>query len=191
MTSVIFLLTILTLLVMLIRALIKLISHRPVRRTLIKISLIVVGYGLLWMLFKLSQKMVPVPLDTQVCFDDWCATVTRAERRVTGDSTLIVLHLEMFNNARGIAQQPSEPRVHILDSNGYAWGYSEKEQQDYEKHNGAQPGITHRLELHQSMETVLVFTVPKNASGLKALIEEGPWITNLLFPVDEQVFLIQ
>jgi hypothetical protein len=26
---------------------------------------------------------------------------------------------------------------------------------------------------------------------LKALIEEGPWITDLLFPVDEQVFLIR
>jgi hypothetical protein len=41
------------------------------------------------------------------------------------------------------------------------------------------------------METVLVFAVPKNSTGLKALIEAGPWIANLLFPVDEQVFLIR
>jgi hypothetical protein len=190
MTTLIFLLTVVTLLVMVIRTSIKLIRHKPVRRTLITMGVIFACYGLAWMVCKLSQKIVPVPLGTQVCFDDWCATVTSTERQVTGDSALIVLHMEMFNNARGIAQKPSEPRVYILDSNGHAWAYSEEEQQEYEKLNGIQPGIAHRLELYQSMRTVLVFTVPKNARDLKVLIEEGPWITNLLFPVDEQAFLI-
>ena len=191
MTSLIFLLTFLTLIVLLIRTLLKIVSHKSTRRTLMAMGLIIAGYGVAWTVFKLTQKLVPVPLSTQVCFDDWCATVVKSERQSAGDSTVIALHIEMFNNARGIAQKPSEPRVHILDFNGHAWPYSVKEQADYEKSSGVQPGIAHRLELHQSMGTVLVFTVPKNATGLKALIEEGPWITDLLLPVNEQVFLIQ
>ena len=184
-------LAVLTLIVLFIRLLIKVIRRKPVRGTLVALGLIIAGYGLGWTVFKLIQKQVPVALGTQVCFDDWCATIARTERRTAGDSVVIILHIKMFNNARGIAQTPSEPRVHILDANGHAWAYSVKGQQDYEKDNGAQPGIAHRLELHQSLETASVFIVPKNAAGLKALIEEGPWIADLIFPADEQVFLIR
>ncbi len=189
MTSLIFLLTVLTLIVLIIRIIVKLTRRKPVRRGLIVLGVVVGVYGLGWMVFKLTQEVTPVPLGTEVCFDDWCATVAKTEQKVSDDSTLIILHIEMFNNARGIAQTPSEPRVHLLGANGTAWPYSANEQRTYEKQNGIQPGIAHRLELHQSMETALVFAVPKNTPGLKALIEEGPWITNLLFPVDEQVFL--
>jgi hypothetical protein len=191
MTTLVFLLTGLTLFLLLIILLLRFLRRKPVRRTILSIGVIIGVYGLIWTIFKLTEKLVPSPLGSQVCFDDWCATVTKADKQAAGDSTLIILHIEMFNNARGIAQKPSEPRVHILDSRGHAWPYSEIEQREYEKRNGIQPGIGHRLELHQSMETVLVFTVPKNASDLKAIIEEGPWITNLIFPEDEQVFFLQ
>jgi hypothetical protein len=191
MTSLIFLLTVLTLFVLFIRTLIKLVRRKPVRRTLATIGLVIAGYSLVWTVFKLTQKLIPVPLGTQVCFDDWCATVVNAERQTAGDSIVIILHIEMSNNARGIAQKPSEPRVHILDVNNQARSYSVTGQQEYEKHNGTQPGIAHRLELHQSMGTVLIFTVPKTSTDLKVLIEEGPWITDLLFLADEEVFLIR
>jgi hypothetical protein len=62
---------------------------------------------------------------------------------------------------------------------------------DFEKRKGKQPGIGHRLELQQSAETTLVFSIPKTATGLKALIEEGPWLTNLLFPGNEDVFPLE
>jgi hypothetical protein len=42
--------------------------------------------------------------------------------------------------------------------------------------------------LHQTLETLLVFDVPNEARGLKALIEEGPPITLLLLPDDREVF---
>jgi hypothetical protein len=190
MTSLLFLLATATLVVLSIRILIRLFRNKPIRGTLIAMGLLIVGYGLAWSLLKRAQKLLAVPLGTQVCFDDWCASVVKAERQAVGDSSLIILHIEMFNNARGIAQTPSEPRVHILDANGQALPFSVNRQQEYEKYNGAQPGIAHRLELHQSMETVLVFILPRTAKDLKAKIEEGPWITNLLFPEDEQVFLI-
>ncbi len=121
MTSLLFLLTVLTLLVLLIRMLIKLTRRKIIKGALIAMGLIIVGYGLTWTVFKLSQKLLPIPLGTQVCFDDWCATVVKAERQTAGDSTVIVLHIEMFNNARGISQKPSEPRIHILDTTGKAW----------------------------------------------------------------------
>jgi hypothetical protein len=191
MTSLIFLAALLALVVLVIRLVVKLARRKPAGRSLAVIAIIVVGYGLGWAVFKLTQKVSPVPFGTQVCFDDWCATVTAAEKKAIGDSLLIALHMEMINNARGIAQTPSEPRVHLVDDRGNIWAYSVAAQKSYEKQNGPQPGMGHRLELHQSMETVLVFAVPPNAAGLSALIEEGPWITGLLFPVDEQVFLIR
>lgn len=191
MTSLIFLLTALTLLVLFIRTIIKLARRKPVWRIITVICIVVVVYGLAWTVFKSTQKLAPAPMGTQVCFDDWCATVTRAERQDAGDSSLIILHIKMFNNARGIAQTPSEPRVHILDPDGHAWPFSLKAQAAYEKRYGTQPGIAHRLELHQSMETVMVFALPRGITNLQALIEEGPWITNLLFPEDEMVFNLE
>ena len=56
---------------------------------------------------------------------------------------------------------------------------------------GNQPRIDSRLELHESKKMLLVFVVPKNASGLRAVIEEGPFITDLLFAEDQTVFLIK
>jgi guanyl-specific ribonuclease Sa len=53
---------------------------------------------------------------------------------------------------------------------------------------GGQPELDQRLELHQTLETLLVFDVPNEARGLKALIEEGPPFTLLLLPDDREVF---
>lgn len=156
MTSLIFLLTFLTLVVLFIRMLIKLIKHKPVRQTFMVMGLVIACYGVTWTVFKLTQKFVSVPMGTQVCFDDWCANIVKTEQMAAGDSTVIRLHIKMFNNARGIAQTPSDPRVNILDASGQTWTYSIKRQQDFETHNGTQPGIAHRLELHQSMGTILV-----------------------------------
>jgi hypothetical protein len=96
----------------------------------------------------------------------------------------------MSNNAKGIAQKPSEPRVHIIDDNGNSYSFSPEGQLALEKQKGKQIPIDERLELHQSLETQLVFDVPKDAKGLKALIEEGPFITKLLFNENKEVFLI-
>jgi hypothetical protein len=188
MTSLIFLLTLLFLLVMAVRAIIKVAKRKPVRHTLWVMAIVVFGYGLTWYLFAEIRKEVRVPMGTEVCFDDWCATVVKADRQVDADSTMVLLHLRMANHARGIAQTPSEPRVYILDANGRAWSFSNQGQREYEKHNGKQPGIGHRLELNQFMETVMVFKIPRASRGLRAIIEEGPGITNLLFPEDEDVF---
>ncbi len=199
MASLIFLLTVLILFVLLVRLIVKAIRKRPLAPTAKIMAAMVAGYFMLWLLFYYRQKKVTVPLGTNVCFDDWCATVTGVEQGpaiqqqfslLKTDSTWIVLNLRMSNQARGIGQKPSEPRVHILDDRGHAWPISAPGQQVFEKFAGPQPGIGHRLELHQSLETKLVFAVPKSSRHLKALIEEGPFITRFLFPDDEEVFSI-
>jgi len=96
----------------------------------------------------------------------------------------------MSNHARGIAQKPSEPRVHIIDERGNSYSYSAEGQQALEKQIGNQIRLDQRLELHQSLETQLVFDIPKEAKNLKVLIEEGPFITKLLFNENREVFLI-
>jgi len=102
----------------------------------------------------------------------------------------IILHIKMSNRAKGIAQKPSEPRVHIKDEKGNSWSFSAQGQKELDNLIGNQIPIDQKLELHQSVETQVVFDIPQNAKKLYALIEEGPFITNLLLQDDKQVFLI-
>jgi len=199
MASLIFLLTVLILLILGIGIIINVIRHKPFGLKLKLAAVISVVYSISWIAFNLLSKDVPVALGTDICFDDWCAAVTQIDNgpavqkqfeRLHTDSTWIVLTLKMSNHARGIAQKPSEPRVHIIDAGDKEWARSKKGQELLEQTAGAQPGIGQRLELRQSLETKLVFAVPVQSTGLKVLIEEGPFITNLLFPDDRQVFLV-
>jgi len=190
MTTLIFMLTVLGMAVQLSIIIIKAISDQPVKPSLKAMGWIVLTYIVLWVVFDLTRKQVNIPPGTDVCFDDWCATVLKAERQPDTDSIRIALRVRVSNHARGIAQTPSEPRVHILDQTGRSWAYSTAAQKDFERLNGTQPGIAHRLALGRSLETVMVFALPKNSVRLTAKIEEGPWITNLLFPENEQVFAL-
>ena len=198
--SLIFLLTAIALIVLIIRLFINVVRRRSVWPSLKIILIVVALYSAAWLIFYWSSKNVVAPLGTAVCFDDWCATVTQTEsgpaiqkqfERLHSDSSYIIIHIRMINQARGIAQTPSDPRVHILDKNENAWTYSARAQKILELTSGPQPGIGHRLELHQSLETLLVFAVPKTTDGLNVLIEEGPPITRLIFPEDKMVFAVK
>lgn len=190
MTALIFFFTASILVILLIRLFVKLIRRKPVRNTLKLIGGIVLTYSTLWAVFDLMRKRVPVPMGTAICFDDWCATVNGASQSPAGDSLQVVLNITMSNHALGITQSPSEPRVQLLDASGKCWTYSFNAQRVYEIGHGVQPGISHQLKLHESLGTVLVFRVPKNTTSLSALIQEGPWITHLLFPENQMIFIL-
>jgi hypothetical protein len=196
MASLIFIATCITVLILLIRMIIKITKHKSTVTTLRTIAIILFCYGLLWVIFYFKSAEIAVPFDTDVCFDDWCATITQAERPKTlGEQDphgqFIVLQIRMSNHARGIAQKPSEPRVTIIDGQGHSWGFSIVGQQALENVIGKQIAIDERLQLHQSLETKIVFDVPKEAKDLKALIEEGPFITSFLLKDDIRVFILQ
>lgn len=176
MTTLLFLITLVTLSVLLITTLIAAFRRRPTRRKVISMIFILGGYGILWVFCYMQEKLVEVPLGTDICFDDWCATVTKVDRLM--DSTTIVLHIRMSNHARGISQKPDEPRIHLLDRNG----------KRYKPIHAGNPPLDSRLQLHESLETVLTYSVPKSTRGLVALLEEGPFIAQLIFPGSRQVF---
>lgn len=172
---------------------VRLLRRKPVSNIVGLLLSVAFLYMVLWMIFYSKCTNTPVALGTDVCFDDWCATVTSYERVDTiGDQVssgqFVILTIKMTNKARGIAQKPSEPRVHIVDDHGTVFSPSSIGQQALEQVQGQFLPLDQRLELHQSLETKLVFDVPKNNTNLAALIEEGPFITKLLLQGDNQVF---
>ena len=80
MTTLLFLLTFVTLLVLLIRLIVKAIRHKPLKQTLKLMGIIAGSYLILWTVFYFTSSFTAVPLGTDVCFDDWCATVTKIEK---------------------------------------------------------------------------------------------------------------
>ena len=200
MATLIFLLSFLTLFVLIIRLLIKFIRRRPLFPAFKIIIYLVLVYTVVWLIFDVASSFVPVPLGTDVCFDDWCATITGIEQGpvvqqqfspLHADSIWLVLNVRMSNHARGIAQKPSEPRIHVIDGKGNSWANSLEGQRWLEKQIGIQKPLDQKLELHDSIETKMVFACPAKAKGLKIFIDEGPFITNLLFPEDRMIFAVK
>jgi hypothetical protein len=197
MATLLFLLTFLSVLVLFITLIAKALRNKPIKRTLKAIAFIIGAYSFLWFIFYVKSNYLVVPLGTDVCFDDWCATVVKIDKSndvqkkimsVSPDSTYIVLHVVMSNHARGIAQKPSEPRIHLIANKGRYWNYSVNGEQQLEKVTGKQISLGQKLELHQSLQTELVYIIPLRTKGVKVLIEEGPFISKLLLPEDQLVF---
>ena len=196
MATLIFIATFLSVLILLINSIIKIITGKRSFAPLLTIAIILFCYGLLWVVFYFKSNAISVPFGTDICFDDWCATITQVERPATlgqqnPQGQFIVLHMRMSNHARGIAQKPSQPRVHIIDGQGHSWAFSEAGQQALENAAGRQAPIDVKLELHQSVETQIVFDIPQGAKNVKAIIEEGPFITNFLLHDNSEVFVLQ
>ena len=150
-------------------------------------AFVIAGYAGLWLICYFISGYLTVPLGIDTCFDDWCATVTRVEiapgflPAPPADSTWVVLHVKMSNRARGIAQKPSEPRVHLIDGRGGYWAVSDKGQQALEKSVGKQPDIGSRLELHQSLETQMVFAIPAKVKKSKSADRRRPCYYKVAF----------
>ena len=192
-----FLITLLAIIILIIIIFLKLLRGKAINKALSILSLFIISYSLLWAIFYIKTEIQPVNFGEDICFDDWCATITSFEKltkidRQTAVGQFYVLSVRMTNKARGIAQKPSEPRIHILDENGQTWSISTIGQKALEASEGFQIPIDERLALHQSLQTKIVFDIPKDAKGLKAIIEEGPpFITNLLLQNNKKVFLLK
>ena len=197
MNTLIFIGTLISLTIYLIKIILRLLKHGPIGSLLKSALIIMFSYCLIWILFYSISSDRPIPFGTDVCFDDWCATITTVEHfkndnpEIKAKGQFLILHIKMSNHARGIAQKPSDPRVKLIDSDGTTYTFSQAGQQTLEKQRGQQIPIDSRLELHQSLETQLVFDIPNKCKDLKAVIEEGPFITKLLFCSDREVFLLK
>jgi hypothetical protein len=192
-----FFITFLSTVVLIVTTLIKSIRKKSIARNLKILSTLIVLYLLLWTVSYFRSGIRTVDFGEDICFDDWCATVTSFERlskigNQKPDGQFIVVSVTMTNKARGISQKPSNPRIHIIDDNGNNWAVSTLAQKWFEDFKGIQIPIDERLELHQSLQTKIVFDIPKEATVLKALIEEGPqFMTNIILPDDKKVFRLK
>lgn len=196
MATLIFLATIITSIILTIRIIIKVVRHKNILPSVRLLATVFLTYGVLWTIFYFISGNKAILLGTDICFDDWCVTVTKIERQPAignekAKGQFVILHLKMSNQAKRIAQKPSEPRVHIIDDQRHSWTFSKQGQNAIENLQGKQIPIDQKLELHQSIETLLVFDIPQNAKNCNVLIEEGPFITKLLLQDDIKVFRIQ
>jgi hypothetical protein len=185
--------------ILLVGVIVNVIHRKSVGKRASLLGGVVAVYVLAWTMFYFVRNEKPVPFDTDVCFDDWCATVEGVDTvktlgigptEIRPKGIFFILHVKMSNHARGIAQKPSEPRIHIEDGDGNIWTFSAKGQRALESTDGKQNDIGKRLELDESLVTKIVFEIPRNKRGLKAMIEEGPFITKFLLPEDKEVFLL-
>ena len=199
MTSLIFLITVIAILYYLIKLTVNRLKQKRIFAELRILAFIIFAYSILWGIFYLFSADKMVSLGTNICFDDWCATITNTKRSETlgfdrqmvkPHGQFVILSVTMSNHARGIAQKPSEPRIHLIDESGKSWSVSEAGQRALENQLGSQVALDSKLALHQSLQTLLVFDVPKSSENLRALIEEGPWITKLLFRENREVFKV-
>ena len=197
MSTLLFFITIILIVVLLIGIINRAYRRKNIKKKTFWLAVVLTGYAIAWTVFFFLSREKALPFGTDVCFDDWCATVEgmdTASTLGTGSNEIrasgkyIILRVRMSNHARGIAQKPSEPRIHIIDAEGHYWAFSKEGQQALARTAGAQPELGARLELHETLETRIVFDIPPNATGLKAMIEEGPFITKLLLPEDQEVF---
>jgi hypothetical protein len=196
MSTLIFFCTLISVVVLFVMIIMNTIRGKNVKKTLLVMVSIITVYALLWFIFYLKSSNTPIDFDTDICFDDWCITVTDMEKvediqGVTPKGQFIILYLRLSNHALGIAQKPSEPKIQVVDVKGRKWNYDPKGQTAYEKAFGKQYPVDQKLELHQSLDTQLVFEVPLDAKNLYALIEEGPFITKLLLPVNKKIYTLE
>ena len=151
-------------------------------------------YILLWTVFYFKIEIQPITFGEDICFDDWCATITSFDRlenlgNKKAAGHFFVLSIKMTNKARGISQKPCQPRVQIMDDLGHTWSSSTAGQKAFENMQGIQIPIDQNLELHQSLQTKIVFDIPYKATGLKAIIEEGPqFMSKIILQGNKKVF---
>lgn len=190
MKELIFIATVISILVLAVITVVKLIRKKAVRRQLRIVLLILTTYLAFWALFYFIRKDVVYDFGTNICFDDWCITVTKVEL-VPEKEGRVIVNLRITNNAKRIAQKPSEPSVVIEDDKGNRYYNSTAELMEIEKVFGKQRPIDTRLELHEIVDTKVVFNLPTNNGSYKIVINEGPWITKLIWPSDRTVFEVK
>lgn len=182
--------------IFIIRLVIKVIKRQTIGPTVKIVLIIIISYSLIWLAFYFNSKRIEVPFGTEMCFDDWCATIIDSKKvksinTQTTNETFVILRIKLINKAKRIAQKPSMPVIKIVDDDNNVWLSSDLGQRAYEVEYGRQERIDKKLQLNEVCVTHLVFEIPSNENKIYALIEEGPFITKLFIKGDEMVFKIK
>ena len=79
MGTIIFLAIFVTILTLCIRIIVKLIQHKSIASILRTVAIVTGCYSVLWIIYYFSGSYKVIPLGTEICFDDWCTTVTKID----------------------------------------------------------------------------------------------------------------
>ncbi len=141
--------------------------------------------------FSLASHYRILPLGTDKCFDDWCATVTSARSlpNPTGDSgtKFVAISLRISNRGGRAAFRPSQPRVRMVLPTGDILP-SASGQREFERQAGPQEDIAMRLTPGESFQTCLVFEIPAITREGYVVLLEGPAILTQFLAGDENSF---
>ncbi|HEY4334829.1 MAG TPA: hypothetical protein VGM89_03005 [Puia sp.] len=189
MTTLLFIIVILSFVFLVAKIVLQLVAGRDIVVLVRMLLGLMVGYGVLWVVFLFLRVDQPVPLGVDCCYDDWCAMVTGAEypatlgRQERPEGQWVVLYVRLSNPASAALLKESQPRVFVLDGMGHEWSASARGQRALEASSGPQAPFVNRSGAQSSFETELVFDVPKTAKRLTVRIDNGPGILrSLLLP---------
>lgn len=164
---------------------------RPVRAHLCNMLEVPAAYFLIWLVFYLKKAEYPEKLGAPLCFDDWCASVTDYKfQDKPGGGKYLFLYMEISNRAKRVAMRPSEPRVYVRDAQNRQYRPSAEALRFFEQQHGPQQSsVDTLLQPGEAQFPMLAFEIPATATGLSAVIEEGPvWVNKLFLQFDQPVF---
>ena len=100
MATLIFFATILTIIILIIRVIIKAVRHKSILASVRLFAIVILTYVVLWTIFYFISSNKAISLGTDICFDDWCATVNKIERQHAignekAKGQFIILHIKI------------------------------------------------------------------------------------------------
>lgn len=134
-------------------------KHRPLWRIGAVLSGAWVLYAAIIAATGLSSAERLISLGSIECFDDWCASVTRA----TTVGTIVTLDVRIMNEAKRAAQTPDHPKLVLIESTGAA----------HLPVAETPPALDSRVKAGETFATQLRFKIGRGAVATRALLTEG------------------
>lgn len=145
---------------------------------------ILLGAGAVWGVYfvllaatdVMAQPLIVAPGQDR-CFDEMCFAVTGAQTflspsAASGDRQLFAVTVRVTSHSRGRTQSEGGIRARLYDHGQY-FAISTEAQRDYEQEHGKSPMLTQRLAPGESIESVLVFDVPRSIVHPSLTLDHG------------------
>jgi hypothetical protein len=128
-----------------------------------------------------ARPQPTIPMGQERCFDEMCFSVTNvqvvpqlgsASQPVKADGSFYVITVRVSSHSRRRIQSEAGLRALLWDAGKYYEG-SPSGQQAWEAVNGGTAGLTARLRPGESVQSVQVFDLPKDASTPGLVLSHG------------------
>ncbi len=156
-------------------------QRREARRTFVVLA---AGWGIYMAILaavSLGKPQRAVPFGQELCFDEMCFSVVRAEtatilgptgQTVHAQGIFHIVTVRVTSHSLGTTQSEGGVRAYLV-SNGRSYGVSASGQSAWQAANGNTPPLTATLEPGQSVGSVLVFDLPRDATNPGLSLSHG------------------